>query len=92
MRNGWTRYVDYDDLQKVFWETFEEEIGGLTDDRRRMIKMARVLGLLLSSGFTSRLANEPEPVPIGDDEYGRYNLLSLDGFLINPQTRFDGLE
>jgi hypothetical protein len=84
--------VGYDDLQKVFWEAFEEEIGGLPDAQRRAIKLARVLGLLLSSGFTSHLASEPEPRPIGDDEYGRYNLLSLDGFLINPETKFDGLE
>ncbi|KAK4149422.1 hypothetical protein C8A00DRAFT_46958 [Chaetomidium leptoderma] len=92
LRNGWTRYVDYDVLQEVFWETFEEEVGGLSAERRRTIKLARALGLLLSSGFTSRLANEPEPTPIGDDEQGRYNMLSLDGFLINPQTKFDGLE
>ncbi|KAK3946666.1 hypothetical protein QBC32DRAFT_374779 [Pseudoneurospora amorphoporcata] len=48
-----------------------------------------VLGLLLSSGFTSRLANEPNPVPITEDEYGRYIMMSLDGFLIHPETMFD---
>jgi len=92
MRNGWTRYIDYDALQDIFWRTFEEEVGGLSHEKWRAAKMARVLGLLLSSGFTCRLANEPVPVPIGDDEQGRYNLLSLDGFLINPETKFDGLE
>ncbi|KAK4101364.1 hypothetical protein N658DRAFT_425828 [Parathielavia hyrcaniae] len=91
LRNGWVRYVDYDDLQKVFWETFEREIGGLPDDRRQAIKLARVVGLLLSYGFISRLANEPEPTPVGDDERGRYNMLSLDGFPVNPETKFDGL-
>ncbi len=90
--NGWTRFEDYDTLHKVFWESFKREVGGLSDDQLRSIKLARSLGLLLSSGFTCRLANEPEPVPIGDDEYGRYNMLSLDGFLINPQTMFDGVE
>lgn len=84
LRGGWTRYVDYDSLQEVFWSTFEDEIGRL----RQAIRMARVLGLLL----TSRLGNEPMPVPIGVDEQGRYNLLSLDGFLINQETKFDGLE
>ncbi|KAL2023185.1 hypothetical protein VTK56DRAFT_3308 [Thermocarpiscus australiensis] len=91
-RNGWTRFEDYDALQDVFWERFKQEVGGLSDDQLRTIKLARALGLLLSSGFTSRLANEPQPVPIGDDEHGRYNMMSLDGFLINPQTKFDGLE
>ncbi|KAK4033076.1 hypothetical protein C8A01DRAFT_40465 [Parachaetomium inaequale] len=91
LRNGWTRYVDYDALQEVFWGTFREE-AGLSDQQVATIKLARALGLLLSSGFTCRLANEPEPTPIGDDEQGRYNMLSLDGFLINPETNFDGLE
>ena len=52
------------------------------------IKRARTLGLFLSRGFTGRLANKPEPVPIGDDDHGRYNMMSFDGFLINPQTTF----
>jgi serine/threonine protein kinase len=92
MRNGWTRYVDYDALQEVFWDTLKREVGGLSEECVATIKLARVLGLLLSSGFTCRLANEPEPTPIGDDEQGRYNMLSLDGFLIDPRTKFDGLE
>ncbi|GAB1312741.1 Aminoglycoside phosphotransferase domain-containing protein [Madurella fahalii] len=92
LRNGWTRFEDYDTLQDAFWGRFKQEVGGLSYDQLRTIKLARALGLLLSSGFTSRLANEPEPVPIGDDERGRYNMMSLDGFLINPQTKFDGLE
>ncbi|AEO54507.1 hypothetical protein MYCTH_2115324 [Thermothelomyces thermophilus ATCC 42464] len=92
LRNGWTRFEDYDALQDVFWERFKQEVGGLSGDQLRTIKLARALGLLLSSGFTSRLGNEPRPVPIGDDEHGRYNMMSLDGFLINPQTKFDGLE
>lgn len=92
LRNGWTRFEDYNNLQDVFWGGFKEEVGGLSDDQLRTIKLARALGLLLSRGFTSRLANEPEPVPIGDDENGRYSMLSLDGFLINPRTKFDGLE
>lgn len=92
MRNGWTRFGDHDTLQDVFWERFKREVGGLSDDRLRTIKLARALGLLLSRGFTSRLSNEPVPVPIGDDEHGRYNIMSLDGFLVNPRTQFDGSE
>lgn len=92
LRNGWTRLGDYDALQDIFWERFEQGAGGLSSDQLQAIKLARVLGLLLSRGFTSRLANAPEPKPLSDDEYGRYNMMSLDGFLINPQTRFDGFE
>lgn len=89
LRNGWTRYEDYDALQDTFWNRFSEEIGGLSDHQLRTIKLARVIGLLLSAGFTSRLANEKKPVPIGDDQYGRYHMMSLDAFLVNPDTKFD---
>lgn len=92
LRNGWLRYDDYDDLNDVFWTTFQDEVGGLADGCMEAIRLARITGLLLSRGFTSRLANEPQPVPIGDDERGRYSMLSLDGFLLNPATRFEGIE
>lgn len=55
----------------------------------RAIKVARVLGLLRSSGFTSRLKNMPEPEPIKEDETGRHNMMILDGLLVKPATRFE---
>ncbi|KAK3898451.1 hypothetical protein C8A05DRAFT_47250 [Staphylotrichum tortipilum] len=93
LKNGWIRYEDYDDLVCEFWETLNKEVGDgeLGDDIVRAIKAARILGLLRSWGFTSRLANMPEPVPIRDDESGRYNLMILDGLLLNPATRFQDL-
>ncbi|KAI0423424.1 hypothetical protein F5Y09DRAFT_327381 [Xylaria sp. FL1042] len=92
LRNGWALFGDCNTLQGVFWERLEREVGGLSASQLQAIKLARVLGLLLSRGFTSRLANEPEPTPIRDDEDGRYNMMSLDGFLTNPQTRFDSFK
>lgn len=88
LKNGWARYYDYDDLQDTFWGTFRDEVGGLSDETVETIKAARVLGQILSRGFTSRLANMPEAVPIKDDETGRYNMLYLDGLLLNPITKF----
>ncbi|KAI0399816.1 hypothetical protein F4802DRAFT_533771 [Xylaria palmicola] len=92
LRNGWTLFGDHKTLQSIFWERLERDVGGFSTNQLQAIELARVLGLLLSRGFTSRLANEPEPVPIGDDEDGRYNMMSLDGFLINPQTKFDSFK
>ena len=63
LKNGWIRYEDYDDLVACFWETLDNELGGLDHDTTKAIKAARVLGLLRSWAFTSRLANEPAPVP-----------------------------
>lgn len=88
LKNGVTKYEDHESLQDLFWDTFRRDVGGLSDDTVETIKAARVLGQLLSRGFTSRLADMPEPVPLNDDESGRYNLLILDGMLINQATRF----
>ncbi|KZZ91406.1 hypothetical protein AAL_06642 [Moelleriella libera RCEF 2490] len=84
--------IDWAEAVEVFWDRYKREVGGLSDDQPRTIKLVRILGLLLSRGFTSRLANKSVPVPDGDDEPGRYNMMSLDGFLINPQTKFNGFE
>ncbi|UKZ68213.1 uncharacterized protein TrAtP1_009248 [Trichoderma atroviride] len=89
LRDGWSRYDDFDHLQSVFWSTFHEEVGDLSEETLCTIKLARTTGLLLSRGFTNRLANQHKHVPIGNDEQGRYNRLFLDGLLISADTRFD---
>ncbi|KAF2758719.1 hypothetical protein EJ05DRAFT_492862 [Pseudovirgaria hyperparasitica] len=91
LRNGWRRYDGYEALQHAFWSTFRAEVGHLSGETVRAIEMARILGLLRVRGFTLRLANMAPTVPIRDDEAGRYNMLSLDGFLVDSETRFDGL-
>lgn len=91
LKHGWIRYDDYDELVSTFWKTLSDEVGGLDEDKAKAIRAARVLGLLRSWAFTSRLANEPAPVPIKDDETGRYRMRIIDGLLINPTTRFEGM-
>lgn len=92
LHDGWTRFPDYDTLETTFWSSFTRQVGGISPKTLRTIKRARVLGHLLSHGFTSRLANEAEPVPLKDDRHGRYNMLFLDGYLINPTTKLDGVD
>ncbi|CRG88971.1 hypothetical protein PISL3812_06006 [Talaromyces islandicus] len=91
LKNGWIRYDDYTVLEEIFWSTFSNDAGGLDDQTIKTIRSARILGLLLSSGFTSRLANMPDRVPIRDDANGAYKMRNLDGLLINPATRFTEL-
>jgi hypothetical protein len=91
LKNAWIRYDDYVILEEIFWSTFSKEAGGLSNENISIIKSARIVGLILSRGFTSRLANMPEPVPIRDDESGAYNMRDLDRLLINPATRFADL-
>lgn len=85
--HGYIRYGDYDDLDKIFWDTFFIAAGGLDVGTIQIIKSATVVGLLLSHGFTSRLNNMPEPEPIRDDAQGAYRMLGLDGLLLAPATK-----
>lgn len=91
LRNGAIRYPHYDTLYDTFWQTLQAEIGSanLSDATVGTIRSAMLLGLLLAHGFTSRLANKPEPIPISDDtQEGAYKMLKLDSFLIRAETRF----
>ncbi|VUC30319.1 unnamed protein product [Clonostachys rosea] len=63
-RDGWSRYDNYDDLHETFWSVYLNEVGGLPEATLQTIELARILGLLLSRGFTSRLKSSHEPVPI----------------------------
>ncbi|KAJ3497682.1 hypothetical protein NLG97_g1718 [Lecanicillium saksenae] len=91
LRNGWSRFPDYEDLGLLFWLHFAEEVGGTSEQTLTTIKKTRVLGFLLSHGFTSRLANEATPTPLKDDEHGRYHMMLLDGYLINAATKMGGV-
>lgn len=91
LKNGWTAFPDFKDLQKLFWDVLKKS-AGLSDDTVIVVQRAQVLGKLRSHGFTSRLANQEKPVPIKDDEYGRYQLMYLDAFLISQWTKVDGID
>jgi hypothetical protein len=91
LKHGWSRYDDYRLLDGIFWSTFSQETG-VDNETIKTIKAARIAGVLLWLGFTSRLPNELKPVPISDDdESGVYGMRDLDGLLINLATRFTDL-
>ena len=87
LRVGWIRYANYETLDRIFWDSLSKSAGGLDPETIKTIKAARIIGLLRSHGFTSRLKNKPEPEPIRDDESGAYEMLGLDGLLIAPATK-----
>lgn len=89
LRNGASRYPDYAKLYETFWQTLETETSpDLGDANIDTIKSAMILGFLLEHGFTSRLANMPDPAPISvDDEEGAYKMLELDSFLSRAETK-----
>lgn len=89
LNRGVIHFEDHELLQETFWSVLSSEVGGLSAEQIQSIKAARILGLLRSMGFTCRLKNMPEPVPIRDDDAGRYNMMYLDGLLLDPATKFD---
>lgn len=99
LRNGAVRYPRYEILYERFWDVLGKEIGradfigsgggDATTNVIETIQSAMLLGLLLSNGFTSRLANEAAPVPISEDSReGAYKMLKLDSFLVREETKF----
>lgn len=84
---GWIRYDYYDALSETFWSILSADVGAIEEEMIRTIKYAMIVGILLSHGFTSRLANMQKPEPIRDDESGAYEMLGLDGLLIVPATK-----
>ncbi len=87
LKTGWSRFEDYGALRDTFWGVLRAEVGELAEETMETIRSAEVMGVLLCYGFTSRLGNKASPRPIGDDETGRYNLLYLDGLLVDRDTR-----
>ncbi|KAJ5609629.1 hypothetical protein N7528_010196 [Penicillium herquei] len=87
LRVGWVRHTNYEILDRIFWDILSRSAGNLDADTIQTIKAARIVGLLRSRGFTSRLGNNKEPEPIRDDKSGAYNMLGLDGLLLTPATK-----
>lgn len=98
------RYPRYGVLYERFWDGLGKGIGRAefigsggggggdattTTNVIDTIQSAMLLGLLLSNGFTSRLANEAAPVPISENSReGAYKMLKLDSFLVREETKF----
>lgn len=84
-------YEDHGALQARFWKVFREEVGNLSPEVMHAIGMARILGCLLSRGFTNRLMHNSPPAPTKEDERGMYSIRLLDGYLIDEKTGFEDL-
>jgi DNA excision repair protein ERCC-4 len=49
--DGWRYHKNHRELRQKFWRTFEDAVGGLSDDEREAIEVARMAGLYLRYGF-----------------------------------------
>ena len=48
---GWHYYSNHHKLENLFWQTFEEIVGGVSEADRQAIRVARMAGFFLRYGF-----------------------------------------
>ncbi|PQE13456.1 kinase-like domain protein [Rutstroemia sp. NJR-2017a WRK4] len=60
--SGWHYYAESDDLRKLFWVTFEDKVGSLTNAEIHNIQVARMLGIAVGYGISWRHRNESKPI------------------------------
>lgn len=48
---GWRYHLHHRALRAQFWQTFEEAVGAVSDDDKRIIQIARMAGFFLQYGF-----------------------------------------
>lgn len=73
---GWHYYENSARLEDLFWNTFQKNVGNISDDDKRAMKTAERVGLVLRYGFTWEDGVRERPVTEQDSSI-RY----LDAFL-----------
>jgi hypothetical protein len=64
--DGWHWHTNHRELEKTFWNTFQDEIGGMDEGQRERIRIASVLGIFLRYGFTWDMEMRRRPIVVGD--------------------------
>ena len=55
---GWHYYNNHHKLENLFWQTFEETVGGVSEAHRQAIRVARMAGFFLRYGSSGRMELE----------------------------------
>lgn len=77
---GWSYFDGHAELKDLFWMTFETDVGGITDDERRAIGIARNVGIFFRYGFCWEDHMHPRVVTEADS-----TIKYLDGLVTNMQ-------
>jgi len=61
---GWHYLNDHEQLEKLFWTTFEDEVGTgiITVEMREKIRTARLVGIALRYGFAWDATDDRKPI------------------------------
>jgi hypothetical protein len=79
---GWHYYDKHKNLKTLFWQTFEDITGPLSDYNREIIRITRMVGFFFRYGFTWDSGIRERPV--GDSDS---SLIYLDAYL-ETKTQF----
>lgn len=48
---GWHYHPHHHSLRDLFWQTFETDVGGVSEEDKQSVQIARMAGLFLRYGF-----------------------------------------
>ena len=51
-KEGWVYHHNQQELRDLFWATFWEVMGDISEDQKELIEVARLVGLFMDNGFT----------------------------------------
>ncbi|CUA78004.1 Pc22g21300 [Rhizoctonia solani] len=64
---GWRYHTNQQELRDLFWETFYQEIGGASEEQKKLIEVAVLVGLFLGHGFERK--DEIAKVPASEGHH-----------------------
>ena len=67
-KNGWVYHANQQELREVFWDSFWDVMGDVSDERRELIKTAALVGLFVDNAFT--WVDDENKVPAGEGHEG----------------------
>jgi hypothetical protein len=51
VRESWRYHPTQQELRELFWATFYQAMGGVSEEQKEIIEVARLIGLFLANGF-----------------------------------------
>jgi len=74
---GWIYHSNHQDLRALFWGTFWEAVGPISEEQRERVEVARLVGLFLANGF--QYDDDCNRVPASE---GNHDLRYLDSVVL----------
>jgi len=67
MKESWRYHANQQELRDLFWESFYQAMGKVSEEQKELIKVARLVGLFLDNGFKWNDAGIKVPASEGYD-------------------------